>query len=138
MKRQSYTSKFKSQVVLEISKEEKPISQIASENGVHANQLRKWKSKFLREMPEIFETKNQELNKMKANHEKELENLYAEVSKLSTELSWIKENLASTRTRQERIDMVKWADNKLSISKQAELLSLNRSSLYYKPVPPFC
>lgn len=90
MKRQSYTPKFKSQVVLEILKEEKSISQIASENGIHANQLRKWKSQFLREMPEIFETQNQDLNKMKADHEKELENLYAEVGKLSTELSWIK------------------------------------------------
>lgn len=90
MKRQRYTPKFKSQVVLEILKEEKAISQIASENGIHANQLRKWKSQFLKEMPEIFETKNQDLNKMKADHEKELENLYAEVGKLSTELSWIK------------------------------------------------
>lgn len=90
MKRQSYTPKFKSQVVLEILKEEKSISQTASENGIHANQLRKWKSQFLREMPEIFETQNQDLNKMKADHEKELENLYAEVGKLSTELSWIK------------------------------------------------
>ena len=90
MKRQSYTPKFKSQVVLEILKGEKSISQIASENGIHANQLRKWKSQFLREMPEIFETQNQDLNKIKADHEKELENLYAEVGKLSTELSWVK------------------------------------------------
>ena len=41
-------------------------------------------------MLSYFETKNQDLNKMKADHEKELKNLYAEVGKLSTELSWIK------------------------------------------------
>lgn len=45
-------------------------------------------------------------------------------------------NLASTKTKQERIDMVEWTDSNFSISKQAELLGLNRSSLYYKPVPP--
>jgi len=32
--------------------------------------------------------------------------------------------------------MVDWSDSELSITKQAELLSLNRSSLYYKPVQP--
>jgi len=45
-------------------------------------------------------------------------------------------NLASTKIRQERIDMVEWTNSNFSISKQAELLGLNRSSLYYKPVPP--
>lgn len=32
--------------------------------------------------------------------------------------------------------MVDWSDSELPITKQAELLSLNRSSLYYKPVQP--
>lgn len=32
--------------------------------------------------------------------------------------------------------MIEWQDSELSITKQAELLSLNRSSLYYKPVGP--
>ena len=45
-------------------------------------------------------------------------------------------NLASTTTRQERVNMIEWQDSELSITKQAELLSLNRSSLYYKPVGP--
>lgn len=34
------------------------------------------------------------------------------------------------------MDMIDWNSDKLSIKKQAELLSLNRSSLYYKPVDP--
>lgn len=32
--------------------------------------------------------------------------------------------------------MVEWQDSELPITKQAELLGLNRSSLYYKPVEP--
>jgi len=31
------------------------------------------------------------------------------------------------------MEMVDWSDSKLPITKQAELLSINRSSLYYKP-----
>lgn len=90
MKRKRYTPKFKSQIVLEILKEEKSMNQIASENGIHANQLRKWKSEFLKEMPQVFESPNKDLNKLKADYEEQLENLYAEIGKLTTELSWIK------------------------------------------------
>ena len=32
--------------------------------------------------------------------------------------------------------MIDWADDQLPISTQADLLSLNRSSLYYQPLPP--
>ncbi|TRM11447.1 IS3 family transposase [Lentibacillus cibarius] len=136
MKRKSYTPEFKSQIVLEILKEEKSMSQIASENEVHVNQLHKWKTHFLQEMPQVFEKQNKDKEKIKADYEKQLDNLYSEVGKLTTQLSWLKKNLASTTTRQERMEMVDWADSELSISDQAKLLGINRSSLYYKPVQP--
>lgn len=47
-----------------------------------------------------------------------------------------KKNLASSSTRAERIELVEFENRKLPLTVQAELLSLNRSSLYYKPVPP--
>lgn len=40
------------------------------------------------------------------------------------------------RSREERIQMVDWEDRELSITTQADLLGINRSSLYYKPVEP--
>jgi putative transposase len=46
-----------------------------------------------------------------------------------------KKNLAESKPRKERMDMIDKNDRKLSISKQAELLNINRTSLYYKPVP---
>ncbi|GAA0435773.1 hypothetical protein GCM10008983_10510 [Lentibacillus halophilus] len=90
MKRKSYTPEFKSQIVLEILKEEKSMSQIASENEVHVNQLHKWKTHFLQEMPQVFEKQNKDKEKMKADYEKQLDNLYSEVGKLTTQLSWLK------------------------------------------------
>jgi len=39
-------------------------------------------------------------------------------------------------SREERIDLLEWDCPEHAISVQADLLSLNRSSLYYKPVPP--
>jgi len=90
MKRKQYTPKFKSQIVLEILKEEKPMSEIASENGIHTNQLHKWKKQFLQEMPQVFEKQNKDLEKMKAAYEEQLDDLYTEVGKLTTQLSWLK------------------------------------------------
>lgn len=90
MKRKRYTAEFKSQIVLEALKEEKSMSQIASEHGIHVNQIHKWKTQFLQDMPQIFEKQNKDLEKMKAEHEAQVENLYAEVGKLTTQLSWLK------------------------------------------------
>src|SRR5699024_5139166 len=44
--------------------------------------------------------------------------------------------MASTTTRSERKEMVDWQDPNVPIAQQADLLSINRSSLYYKPVQP--
>ncbi|WP_411844532.1 transposase [Schinkia azotoformans] len=40
MKRKRYTSEFKSQIVLEVLKEEKTMNEIASSHGIHVNQIR--------------------------------------------------------------------------------------------------
>lgn len=39
-------------------------------------------------------------------------------------------------SRDERVALIEWNREELAVSTQAELLSLNRSSLYYQPVPP--
>ena len=46
-----------------------------------------------------------------------------------------KKNLADSKSREDRMKMIDRKDKKISIKKQAELLGLNRTSLYYKPVP---
>lgn len=48
----------------------------------------------------------------------------------------LKKNLVSNLPREERLDLLEWDCPEHAILVQAELLSLNRSSLYYKPVPP--
>lgn len=47
----------------------------------------------------------------------------------------LKKNLGDSKSREDRMSLLDRNNKKLSISKQAELLSLNRTSLYYKPVP---
>jgi putative transposase len=48
-----------------------------------------------------------------------------------------KKNLASELTRNERLELLDWGSAaELSLTQQAELLSLSRTHLYYKPAPP--
>jgi putative transposase len=51
-------------------------------------------------------------------------------------LSGSKKNLASEFCRKERFAMADTASVEISLSAQAELLGINRTSLYYKPKPP--
>jgi len=43
--RKQYTPEFKSKIILEILKEEKTLSQISSEYGVHTTQLKNWEKR---------------------------------------------------------------------------------------------
>lgn len=89
-KRKQYTPEFKSKIVLEILKEEKSIAEIASNYGIHTNQLRQWRKAALDQMPQAFQKDTKQLDKMKEDYENQIENLYTEVGKLTTELSWVK------------------------------------------------
>ncbi len=85
-----YTAQQKAKIVLEILKEERSIVQIASEHGIHSNQLYKWKAQVLEKLPDIFDDEHKDEKAQKAEYERERKELYAEIGKLSTQLSWLK------------------------------------------------
>ena len=87
--RKRYTPAFKAQVVLELLKEEKTINQLAAEQGVHPTQLRDWKKQVLDGLPNLFEASPE------AAQEREREELFAQIGRLTTQLAWLKKNLAS-------------------------------------------
>ncbi|WP_143598827.1 transposase, partial [Sulfobacillus thermosulfidooxidans] len=53
-KQKRHSATFKSQVVLEMLKEEKTVSQIAAEYGIHPSQLHRWKRQALDNFPQLF------------------------------------------------------------------------------------
>lgn len=87
--RKRYTIEFKSQIVLGVLKEEKTMNEIASDHGIHVNQIRQWRKSFLEQMPSVFTKENKKMDQMQADYEKQIENLYAEVGSLTTQLSWL-------------------------------------------------
>jgi transposase len=87
--RKHHTSAFKAKIVQEAIKEEKTITQIASDNGIHPNQISQWKSLALAGMPTLFDRQNKAQSEQAA-HEAQTEELYAQIGKLTTQVAWLK------------------------------------------------
>jgi transposase-like protein len=89
--RKQYSAAFKAQLVREVLKEEKPLNQIAAEHGVHRNLLTQWRDQALAALPSIFSHQADRDRLVKeAAHAQQLQDLYAEIGKLSTQLAWLK------------------------------------------------
>ncbi len=78
---------FKARVALEAVKGEKTIAQIASEYGVHPNQIGQWKRKLLEELPMLFSDKRSRHDKDQEELEAEL---YRQIGQLKVEIDWLK------------------------------------------------
>lgn len=88
--RKRYSSDFKVRVVMEVLKEEKTVSQVASEYDVHPNQISNWKTLLLSGLPSVFEKDSSKASISKADYEKQINDLYTEIGKLTTQLAWVK------------------------------------------------
>jgi transposase len=88
--RKHYSAAFKAQVVQEVLKEDELITQIASAHGVHPNLIGEWKAAALKGMPSLFEKEHSEQAKERAGHEKQVNELYAEIGRLTTQVAWLK------------------------------------------------
>ena len=89
-KRRRLSASQTAAIVLEALKEEKGVAQIAAENGIHPNQIHKWKKQALENFSQLFEDERQGEKAREAEHDKQLHDLYAEIGRLSAQLSWLK------------------------------------------------
>lgn len=87
--RKKYSPEFKAKVALELIREEKTVAQLASEYGVHPVLLQRWKKQALDNSARLFVGEEQ-WETSKAQYEKRIGELYAEVGQLTTQLSWLK------------------------------------------------
>ena len=90
--KKSYTAAFKAQVVLEVLNATKTLSQLSSEYGVHSNVLREWKTIALKGLPAVFEQRDS-VPEPKAAYERQLDDLYAEIGRLTTHVNVLKKKL---------------------------------------------
>ena len=122
-------------MVQEMRKEEKTLAQIAAEYEVHPTQLKRWRTIALEGLPTLFE-EHDDTAALKATFAEQQAALYAEIGRLTTQVTWLKKKLESTLERRHRIALVDWDHATLPHTVQAELLRVSRASRYYRPRPP--
>lgn len=92
--RRNFTAAFKAQLVLAMLKEEKAVSQLASEHSIHPNQLYRWRDEAIAGLPALFANQAaQQRAQEQAAHAAQVEQLYAEIGRLTTDLNWLKKKL---------------------------------------------
>jgi transposase len=88
--RKRYDNNFKARVALEAIKNQHTMAEIASKNGVHTNQVSKWKKHALDELPGIFSNKREKTQQDNAALQDEL---YRQIGQLKVELDWMKKKI---------------------------------------------
>lgn len=87
MPRKKYSKEFKARVALDAIKGQKTVSEIASEHGVHPNQVGQWKKQAMAGLSESFSRgKSHDVESL----EHERERLYQKVGQLQVEVDWLK------------------------------------------------
>lgn len=88
--RKRYSPTFKAESALEVLKENKTLAQISSERQVHPTQLSEWKTIALNGLPSLFTHEHKVEAALKAAYGKRIEELYAEIGRLTIQVSWLK------------------------------------------------
>jgi len=90
-KRNRYSAQFKFQVALDAAKGQKTINEIASEQGLHPNQVSHWKRKLMEEGPGVFSNKTLRDQRQQEAAEAEF---FEQIGRLKMELEWLKKKVA--------------------------------------------
>ena len=77
-------------MVQDVLRERKTMSQLASEHGVDPTVIRDWREVALKGLPSLFERGRSSLESEREAHQKRLEELYAEIGRLTTQVGWLK------------------------------------------------
>lgn len=85
--RKQHSGAFKAKVVLETIKGQRTITELASEYGVHPNQITNWKKQAIDGLPAIFSNQKEKAEKKSKEIESEL---YKLIGQMKVELDWLK------------------------------------------------
>jgi transposase-like protein len=140
-KRRSFTPEFKTQVVLELLREEKELNQIASEHEIAPNVLRNWKKEFLANASNAFDNKKEaSFEQERIDYERKIDQLYNTIGQLTVDVNWLKKNLTKLLDMAGKKELVTKEDLNYLLADSVNSLSLtvvvfttkNRPLLYVK------
>ena len=140
-KRTSYTSAFKTKLVLELLQNESTLAEIASKHNILPQNLVNWKKTFLANAEIAMEPSKavKEYKEELIKSQEQNERLTALVGKVTVEKEWLAKKLKSLGSSKlkQLVDLKPTPtiskSSSISINHQCQLLGINRSGLYYKP-----
>ena len=92
--RKSYKPEFKAAVVEEYLQGDHLLGEIAARHQVHPNLILKWKKAAIAALPDALdETSQKSLAALRATHEKEIEQLHAQIGRLTMKLVWLEKKM---------------------------------------------
>ena len=83
-------------MAFEAAKGEKTIAQIASEFGVHPNQIRQWRNHLMEQLPALFSSRRPQREKAREEMEAKL---FQQIGQLKMELEWLKKKSQTLLSR---------------------------------------
>src|SRR3989304_7387926 len=128
--RKSFNTEFMAKVALEAIKEEKTIAELSSQYEVHRTQITNWRKRALEGLVGIFQGKEA---RTVGEKEKVIDELYRQIGQLKVENEWLKKKLDRLSV-DEKKKLIESDNKELSVRRQCDLLSINRSNVYYEPV----
>ncbi|WP_408874045.1 IS3 family transposase [Gluconobacter roseus] len=129
--RKRYAAEFKSRVALEAIRGELTLAELASKHGVHQTMIAQWKRQAIEGMAATFSGKTVAEPPVSPA---DVEKLHAKIGQLLVERDFLRGCLCSVG-RDQRRQMIDPKRACLPIIRQCTLLQLNRSGVYYRPVP---
>lgn len=131
-----FSSEEKTKIVLELIREDSPVSVLASKYEVSSKTIQNWKKQFIENASLAFEPAKvlseyqEELGKLKEQNEE----LAKTLGKTIIERDWAVGKLNSLDLSNKK-GLVDPKLKSLSQTRQCELLTINRSTIYYKKKP---
>jgi len=88
--RTRYSADLKAKLVLEVLRGETPLNEIASTHNIHPSLLTRWKTQVISSLPQLFENETSKARQQAKAREKETDELYKQIGKLTTQIEWLK------------------------------------------------
>lgn len=135
-KRRAFSAEFKTKVVLELLSDELTVAQVASKYEITAKSLGDWKKQFLANASLAFDVAGATQAYKEQIEELQQENdaLAKKLGKTTIERDWAVGKLKSLDLSNKK-DLVDSKLNTIPMTRQCELIDLNRSTLYYQAKP---
>jgi putative transposase len=130
--RNKYSPEFKTEVVVEVLREEDTLNEIAARHSINPVMLSRWKTEFLERAAGVFKKGPSEAEKELEEERRHVEELERKVGQLTDEVDWMKKKMPRSELfdATEARGLVDQDNPRITVKRQCELLGFNRTSVY--------